>query len=312
MNFYFHLFVILIALRDVWSSLLISQKLPPILMLFYFCLFTSVLTFIVAARDGVEKIFSGFGNNKSKYILLGILTSTAFGSMMFGISFIGAFLFTIIEHGLIPFFTFFLGIKLLKEKVDRNHLIGFIMALIGVQLIFIPGIQTSAEGKAQYIMGVVIATVGSLITAITSIQQKQLVDRQQKSFVILFWRFVIPTIVLGGYLIFNGVESFSISVKMLPQIFVIAMVGFTLPLYFLLKGFVKSTIISFSIFNLLIPLATIILAVFLHPKDLENMLNVYSMAGCLLVLAGFSLSENFFNLNKILNRERDEYQKIES
>lgn len=303
MNIYFHSFAILIGLRDVWSGIILSKNLHPLTMLFYFSLFTSLFSLIISKLQKKDKVLKSFIEHSKLYLSLGIFTTLAFSGMMYGISLIGASLFTVIEHGLIPFFTFFMGIRLLGERVDRNHWAGIICAIIGVQLIFVPGLKTETNQiEIMYLVGIILAILGSVLTAYTSVIQKKLVSCGQDSFVILFWRFLIPSVIL---FMANRIYGLPHHIEYSGEISVLALVGFTIPLYLLLKGFVKSTMISFSMFNLMIPLYTIFIAIIIHPKDLDKMLNAYSITGSLLVMLGFVISENFFNLFKLIGKENE-------
>ena len=144
-NFYFHSFALLIALRDVWSSLLLSKNVEPIFMVLIFCTVTTVFSLVkVYFSLGIkEGIINPFMENKLTVIKMGVTTALLFTGMLYGVRHIGATLFTTIEHGLIPFFSLFLALLMLKEKLEKHQVIGFVIALIGVQVLFIPSLQLS-------------------------------------------------------------------------------------------------------------------------------------------------------------------------
>ena len=99
--------------------------------------------------------------------------------------------------------------------------------------------------------------------------QEKMVSKDTESFIILFWRFITPCVLLGFYLLFKG-EDFVIHA--VPEIATVSLVGFIL------------------VFN-----HDKVFSLIMNPSDISRILNPYSIAGSFMILLGYSVSENFFN-----------------
>ena len=125
-------FAALIAGRDSFSQLFLDQNIDPFFMVFCFFSVTVVLALLYGSFNKIssQPITEGL---KEK-LLLGITTCSAFLLTLFGIKLIGASIFSLVEHCLIPIATFLLALKLLKDKANSTMFLGIFISLMSVVL----------------------------------------------------------------------------------------------------------------------------------------------------------------------------------
>jgi len=295
-TFCFILFSLLIALRDVGSSALLGeQKLHPLVMLKVFSITTTIVCGLILAKTkGLRELLKPIQENQVLVLKMGVSTTISFASMMYGIAVLGASLFTTVEHGLIPMFTVILAMYFLSESIKKQDFFGITLSLVGVQMILYPSLDKNEINLNQNVIGVICAIIASYSTALNSVYQKKLLKIGYDTFSILSWRFLIPSIFLIVFTKAYHVEPM-INTMIIKSV-ILGIVGFSLPLVVLLFGLKNSTLIKFSVFNLLIPLETVLLASVLYPSDLKSFQNVFVIIGSLLILSGVVISENMIGL----------------
>jgi drug/metabolite transporter (DMT)-like permease len=292
----FNLFAILIASRDVFTQRLLLQSLDPIHVLFVFCLVTmsAALIFNVLFRRGsaITKLTSFEDETVYSKLLLGVATWLAFLATMFGIKFLGAPIFSLIEHALIPVLSLVLAARFLSERMNMRMKIACFILGIGLILFLTASIDGSDVSAINdlWLGGVVLAIIGAFLTATNSAFQKKLVTAAYAPDEVLFIRFLLPTFLMGILCLLNPKGAIP-SDKLLDVGF-IAGFTFALPLVFLCLGFARASMVRFSAFNFLIPAYTFILGPIAVQGELEKLKNPWLLTGIVAMAAGYLLFES--------------------
>jgi drug/metabolite transporter (DMT)-like permease len=243
-----------------------------------------------------EVIDSKISPNRKEIILLGFFTWVAFLSTIYGIRLIGAPIFNLVEHALIPISMAYFATKLLFEKFSLQMRLGFIISSFSVLIFMSRGIHLNAfiDG-ANWVCGILLAIIGSILTALTSVTHKKFSTQfEPEEFLIL--RFTIPTLALAAMLLLR--QPTSITLMQLFQLVVTAIFGFGLPLVCLCFGFVKSSLARFSGFILLVPFYTFILGEILIGDTTSQLTEPVSIIGICGLIFGYVVFE-WTSLRKI-------------
>jgi drug/metabolite transporter (DMT)-like permease len=275
----FNIFALLIASRDVLSQVLLSEKMDPIFLLAVYCWTTTIVAFLLnlilrraSIAKSISQIFAAQPWNRSTgrtVIALGALTLLSSLGTLFGIKAIGAPTFSLILHSLMPVSTAIIAGKMFGDQISRAMRRTLFSCLIGI-LFFMgpPAFATleSAGTQSTWILlvGMTLAVLSSVLMSLTLAQQKLLVSGNFFPDEVLFLRFFIPSILLLLVVPFMKFPDFSVSLVM--RLIAIALFSFTLPLIFLCMGFLKSSLVRFSAYLLLIPAYTFFLGLLLAAR----------------------------------------------
>ncbi len=296
----FMIFAILIAARDSFSQLLLDQNIDPFFMVFCFFSITSVLAFAYGKIFKLKTI--PLAENFKEKALLGVITCSAFLLTLFGIKLIGASIFSLVEHCLIPISTFFLAVHLLKDNASKSMYVGIIISVVSVLLfLFAINDYEFIVFKKDWIAGILIAVLCSLLTSISSIFQKKLLLKNHEPYQVLLARFTLPSAMVFVFLLLKGVEIPGF-VNVL-KIVIISIFFFSLPLLLLLQGFVRSSMARFSIFNILIPSFTFLFNSLLFDNEFSKWSNRWVLLGTAGILVGHVIFE-WEGLKSFLSRSK--------
>lgn len=288
----FALFAFLIALRDAFTQLFIIKSVDPLIIVFIFFLITTSVAYghsrFISRDLPIEKLESeGFVAK----ITLGVVTCAAFLLTVYGIKFLGAPIFSLVEHCLIPVSTLLIAYKLLDEKISRFMTLGMIISLLSVAIFLYSStrINLSEMDQRNWYLGVFFAILSSLLTSVSSAFQKKLVNLKYRADQILYIRFILPTI-LVGVLILAEDKSFP-SLSVFFQISILGLFFFTCPLLLLLQGFVRASLGRFSVFNILVPAFTFVVGSFLLEGEIEKWMNPWIVTGIVGIILGYIIFE---------------------
>lgn len=300
----FNMFAITLGLRDVFSEIYLSKSFSPELILFVFSAVTIVLAYAFRAyqfRDLslFQDIKTQSREDKILFFNLGITTFLAFIMTVYGIKLIGAALFSIIEHAIMPISTIFLGVLLLGERFRSGHLAGIIICIVGIVLFLLETTQIAVSERSSWFIGVCLSIICSYLTSLSSYYQKKLILNGVDLSVIMKYRFFPTFLILAPILLFTGEFVQIVDVSNRADIASLSLIGaltFALPMLFLCFGFVRASLQRFSTYILLIPIYTFILSALIipHGHDYSSPLVV---AGIATVFAGYVFTE--FNWFKV-------------
>lgn len=289
----FSLFAFLIAARDTSTQIFLGKSVDPVFMLFVFFLVTVSSAFLYSLSQGINEP-RPLENYKEK-LVLGLITCLAFVFTIYGIKFLGASIFSLIEHCLIPVSTLLLGYQMFKDKISKTMLVGILFSVISLALFIIASQNINAIGieSNAWLLGILLAILSSLLTTISSAFQKKLISNSYKPYQVLLIRFSIPTIFLGSLLILNK-PNFP-SMLDISLLVVIGFFFFTLPLLLLLQGFVRASLARFSVFNILVPAFTF----FISSIFIKDELSKWSSPGVVLGIVGITAGYITFEWSSI-------------
>ncbi len=289
----FNIFAVLIAGRDIFTQKLLLQNIDPIFTLFVFCLVTTIVALvanlILREKPLVSNFYVKTHHQRKEILLLGVFTWLAFMATIFGIRLIGAPIFSLVEHALIPLSMAYLATRLLQERFSLHMRIGLILCTLSVLIFIGAGIElTDSTDGANWTLGIVLAVFGSILTALTSVTHKKFSFHfEPEEFLIL--RFTVPTLALATMLPFSAFSP--VTLVQMTQLAATAIFGFALPLVFLCFGFIKSSLSRFSGFILLIPLYTFLLGEMFVGDTTTHLQNPVSLLGIFGLLSGYVIFE---------------------
>jgi drug/metabolite transporter (DMT)-like permease len=288
----FNLFALLIASRDVLTQCLLLDAVPAYHLLTAFFLVTSCagLLFNATLRGfSISKRLRSVGCRfVAEAFSLGTLTAAAFGVTILGIKLMGAPLFSLVEHALIPVFTVFLAAKAFREMLTRAMTFGLVMSGLSLVVFMSATLSNStiADGES-WAAGIFASILGAALTAYTTFYQKRLINAGYSPDEVLFTRFVFPAI--GLSIASLWVEPWEFTGQKLLNLAGVSLVGFALPLVFLCFGFVRSSLSRFASFNILIPAYTFVVGGVLVPAELLKLGDPLVLLGVTGMFIGFAV-----------------------
>ncbi len=298
----FNLFAFLIGARDVASQILLSEKIDPVFMLSIYCWTTTIAALATNILWRGGSVFKSLprqirGQNFSELLYpvgsLGVSTLLAFLATLFGIILIGAPLFNLVEHALMPISTAFLAGKMFGDHVSVRMKTGLTLCIVGVFLFMGPSafaIGNSHDSFFVYlVIGLSLAVGASVLTSLTSANQKKLVSKNFSPDEVLFVRFSVPSLLLILYSPLMNIPE--ISWTLMGKLIGVSLFGFALPLVFLCLGFLKSSLARFSAYLLLVPAYTFFLGVALIPNEAEKLNDPFMLIGIAVILCGYIIFE---------------------
>lgn len=300
----FNMFAMTLGLRDVFSEIYLSKSFTPELILFVFSAVTILLSYLFRAISFRElSLFRDMSQqkreNKILFLNLGVTTFLAFIMTVYGIKLIGAALFSIIEHSIMPISTIFLGVLLLGERFRSAHFAGIMICVVGIVLFLLETTQIDVAHRTSWFIGVCLSVICSYLTSLSSYYQKKLIINGVDLSVIMKYRFFPTFLILTPILFFSGEFSQFVdpsSQKDLAMLGVIGSLTFALPMLFLCFGFVRASLQRFSTYILLIPIYTFILSALIIPQS-HNYSSPLIVAGIFIVFLGYVFTE--FNWLKV-------------
>lgn len=289
----FSLFAFLIAARDTFTQIFLGKSVDPVFMLFVFFVVTVSSTFLYSLSQ-VNVELKPLENMKEK-IVLGFITCLAFVFTVYGIKFLGASIFSLIEHCLIPVSTLLLGYQMFKDKISKTMLVGILFSVISLALFIIASQNINATGiePSAWLLGVLLAVLSSALTTVSSAFQKKLISKSYKPYEVLLIRFSIPTLFLGFLLLLSKPTIPSLQIILL--LILIGFFFFTLPLLLLLQGFVRASLARFSVFNILVPAFTFVTSSILISDEFSK----WSSPGVVIGIVGITAGYLVFEWNSI-------------
>lgn len=288
----FTLFALLIALRDAFTQVFIEEDYDPLLLIFIFFFITTFVAFVYSLfkKNSSSSIINKNESYTSK-ITLGLITFSAFLSTVFGIKYLGAPIFSLIEHCLIPIATLFLASSMLNEEISTTMKTGMTILLTSVFVFLFSSndITNDSLNKNQWYLGVMLAVLSAGLTSLSSAYQKKLVNQHYRSDQILFIRFIIPTILSGILVVISDIRIPSLF--SLVKISIYGFFFFTTPLLLLFQGFIRSSLGRFSPFNILVPAFTFIVGSFLLKNEFAKWSNPLVVLGIFGISVGYIVFE---------------------
>lgn len=287
----FSLFALLIAFRDTLTHIFLSKQIDPLVVVFIFFFVTTTLACIYGLWTQGSVLIARDQETTSAKMGLGLVTLAVFLSTMYGIKFLGASIFSLIEHCLIPISTLLMAQQLLKEQVTKRMIIGITISVISIIIFLYPSseITLGSGDKWDWYLGIVLAIIGSALTSLSSAYQKKLINFNYAFSEILFIRFIIPCFLVGGMILLGDIRFPSIYVCL--QIAFYGCIFFALPLLLLFQGFVRSSLSRFSAFNILIPAITFIVGSILIPSEISRWSDPIVLLGVAGITSGYVIFE---------------------
>ncbi|MDA9951202.1 DMT family transporter [Oligoflexaceae bacterium] len=298
----FNLFAVTLGLRDVFSEIYLSKSYSPEIILFIFSAVTILLAYLFRVHS--TKSLAPFSDirresrkDKVLFFNLGITTFIAFILTVYGIKLIGAAIFSIIEHSIMPISTIFLGVFLLGERFRKGHLLGILICIVGIVLFFLETTQIEVAQRSNWFIGVCLSVICSYLTSLSSYYQKKLINNGVDLSVIMKYRFFPTFLILGLTLFFQKEMGVFLEPGRQSDLAAIAVIGvltFALPMLFLCLGFVRASLQRFSAYILMIPIYTFILSALIIPNT-RDYSSPYVIAGITTVFFGYLFTElNYF------------------
>ena len=290
----FNIFAVLIALRDTFTQLLLLDNIDAFSILTSFFVVTTLAALIFNYCFGRSSIIKRLQNRQNGTLIsifsLGVLTLFAFTATVYGIQMIGAPVFSLIEHALIPVAMLFLATKFLGESLSSIMKLGFLVSILSLVVFLFSTTKSSSQETALiWFIGILLALLGAMLTAANSFFQKKLVQQNYTPDEVLFFRFVIPSLLMITVIPFRHASvhsSFNFE-----KITILSLFGFALPLVFLCFGFVRASFSRFSSFNILIPTYTFLIGPIVAKGELERLTQPMVILGVLGILLGFVMFE---------------------
>ncbi len=286
---FFFLFCLLLASRDAITYRFLSDMTDPIAVLLIYCSLASIYGWIFKwYRTGSPDVLNEFrklsADQRITFVKLGLATTAVYGSLIFGLLFSGAVMFSFVDYGLTPLLTIAMAILITKEQPDRRVFVGSGLSLVGIVIFFI----YSSNVSWQLNFGLLLAALGAASTAISTAYQKKLMDTGLLAEVVLMFRFPIPAVVVAMVAMVMKPE---IQIDDLPFLIPVSFFCFFLPLFFMCCGLAQSSVTRLSPFFFIVPVFTFILGPILVESEWNKLTDPLVVTGMIIVLAGFLLAE---------------------
>ena len=291
----FNIFAVLVAGRDAMTHKLLVESVDPLVMLFIFCATTTAVALIFnVARRGGSALRHAIDPEKGliKSVAgLGIYTWLTFLACIFGIRAVGATIFSVVEHSLMPISTVILASRLLKESFPTNMKIGLAICTASVVVFLMASNDVASVASRQelWIGGILLAVLGSVLTSFTSVYQKRLIAKSYTPDEVLFFRFALPTVFMA--LLLPMADTSNLTAIVVLKLVFLGLFGFALPLVFLCFGFMKASLARFSAYIILIPAYTFILGPIFVAGEIQKLLHPGVAFGIVGILVGYIVFE---------------------
>ncbi|MDO8554356.1 MAG: EamA family transporter [Candidatus Micrarchaeota archaeon] len=221
--------------------------------------------------------------NKLKDLLLITPAKTVMVGIFQGLSiflYINSLLHTTVSNAVFllytaPIFSVILAKLFLKEKIEKETLIGVFITLIGIILILDP--RTFSFDSTQT-LGNVIALGSGFFYAAMALTAKPIM-KKVSGFYMAFWQYLVISIM---FLLFVNVKSASVLLDNWWQLAIIGIICTGIPFILFMEGVRKVKAQKIFIVTALEPLAGTALALF----ALGEIPSLFTIAGALLILYG--------------------------
>ena len=287
--FIFNFLCLLVASRDVFSHRLLAGAVDPLWMLLVFCcsccLYSWIFRVIRTGKPGVVKPFLKLDlPHRFIFLKLGIITWLVYVATVFGVKYLGAAVFNVVDYGGTPLITLVMAFFMMGDKLKRSNLFGTIVALAGLILFFAASENIDVSSQRWWAIGLVLALVSSFTTSLSYVYQKKQVDAGLTPEEVLLYRFPIPALLM---LVWCLIEPPHFELSSLLPLLAISFFGVFLPLWLMCFGFMKESIAQFSVYIFLIPIYTFILGPIIVAGEFEKLTQPKILLGTLLVFAGY-------------------------
>jgi len=253
------IFCALSAMRDVYSEFLFKGEsdLDPFYLLFVFSSITQIVSgsgvvFQYARHTDRKFLFSRKDINGLLWV--NFYTLIAYVTFFLAIDTdAGAGIISLVDYGSSPLLTALVAVFLLNIKLDRIYWLGALVGITGILMLFFNRIGDYQGPISVLWLGIIFAIVSSLSSAFYRVYLKRLLNRGISKLAILFLRLFGVTFLLAGYLI---VQPDAIDLEILPQLILLGLFSFTMPLLLILSVLQNTDIRHFSLLLFLIPAFT--------------------------------------------------------
>lgn len=294
---YFLLFCSLLALRDGFSQVFLHEEgvnLHPAHILFVWCWTATVLAWVFQVyrrgiRDSAKSIATLERRQWIRAIKLGVATLGVYLATIWGIKFIGAPVFNLIDYAGMPLLTMLAGLIMLKEERTVSTILPSIAGVVGVFVMFFAGQEGRSEvTHSLWISGIGLAICSAILTSYCIVVQKRQVDDGMHPDQVLLLRFPISALCMSIWVAVIGPPH---GWKVIGALVFVGAVGMFLPLLLLCFGFMRATLGKFSRFLLLIPLFTWLLVPILVEREVKRLGDPFIVLGATVLFLAYGLSE---------------------
>jgi drug/metabolite transporter (DMT)-like permease len=309
---YFLLFVALLAFRDVLIELFLTARnganVPASLMLAVYCATATGLAWLFhviqaysptirpSRRVERERSINPWrhwiklsGTQRRRFLKLGIATWVVYAATIWGIGFVGAPVFDLVDYAWMPLLTVLAGAYWVREEIPKRRIVFGIIGCASVALIFWGRPQHGGQHRGyEWATGIFLAVVSTLTTSYCNALQKQQVDDDLEPDEVLLFRFPIPT-VLG--IVWLAIERPQFDAVALVGLVIVGAVGLFLPLLLLCYGLVQKSLGVFSRYLFLIPVLIWILVPALVSDERARLSDWRILSGAILLVGSYIGSE---------------------
>jgi drug/metabolite transporter (DMT)-like permease len=160
---------------------------------------------------GFKRVFKSFFSIRNLIVMAFSMGITTY-IMMVSLNYISTILFVIIG-ALRPIMADIIGAIMLKEKIEKNEIIGTLIAFIGTILFICIDYTSDSSGPTEtkaisVIIGVVLALLGSLLWIVANIAFKKV--KEDEKDIVSYNSFLFSIIFAVGILAINDRQGFSI------------------------------------------------------------------------------------------------------
>jgi drug/metabolite transporter (DMT)-like permease len=256
------LFAVLSAARDVFAKEFFLSGTNPFFTTFYLSFVTWIIFFLLNSYNNQRiyafQDFRGASPAVKRHILYSnLLTLVGFWTAFLAISDTNAYVSSLIDYGGSPAITVLLAWIFLRERTSLTALAGIILSLIGV-IVLVQGLATEAGDSRittslTALRGAAFATISAIAFGFNQLLNKELVVAGINRERIWLLRLPLIVVVLGGLWIYDGFAD-----RPTILLTVWAILGTTIPLFFLVFAFEKMQVTNIASFLFLIPVFTFV------------------------------------------------------
>ncbi|MEK9180431.1 MAG: DMT family transporter [Patescibacteria group bacterium] len=163
-------------------------EIPVVSFLFAMQVVGAIAFFVIAARQGFRKLSGG-----AWWLLIALaLTTTANDLVYFWAFRLTSVANASVAHQLVSVFLLFLAPLLLREKTKKNEFIALAIALLGVFILFGPGLSLSSQDT----LGIALGLLSALFYALFILIYRYMPTQGYTVDFMNFWRYTIATAIL--------------------------------------------------------------------------------------------------------------------